>query len=197
MSKKINNLMVVLAGVSLGGDERSQLLPRLCRSFLDTVESSQIEVDFLDLDNDNEFHPTENSPAQDTKAVEYQLRFKKADMIVIFHSTPWQSLPAVLKGFVDKVFSPGFAYRIYRKIPRSLINDKKALVVAVSDVPAWKMRFMYGNIIYNFWQKAVFGFCDIACEIILLDNLRVVRDEAVIKWQDQIVTKAQKLIDSR
>ena len=46
--------------------------------------------------------------------LEAQEKIKRADHLVWVHPVWWGGFPAILKGFIDRVFLPGFAFR-YRE----------------------------------------------------------------------------------
>jgi len=52
-----------------------------------------------------------------------------ADCITFIHPIWWTGLPAIMKGYVDRVFSYGFAYRYDQGIQKGLLLGKKAVVI--------------------------------------------------------------------
>lgn len=63
-------------------------------------------------------------------------KVKQAD-IIIFHSQLWWGgVPAILKGWFDRVLAAGFAWTQERQYERGLLKSKKALLVVVNDGPA-------------------------------------------------------------
>ncbi len=46
----------------------------------------------------------------------YQDEIRKSDRLVFIYPVWWYTYPAILKGFFDRVFTPGFAYNM-RKVP--------------------------------------------------------------------------------
>ena len=63
-----------------------------------------------------------------------------ADTLIVIHPIWWWAAPAILKGWVDRVFSNGFAYKYGPKGPEGLLAGKKALVFTSSgsDENQWK-----------------------------------------------------------
>ena len=61
--------------------------------------------------------------------LEQQRRVAKADAIVFIYPVWWYDFPAILKGWIDRVFSNGFAYRITEKGIEGLLKNKKALLI--------------------------------------------------------------------
>ncbi|MGB0630897.1 MAG: NAD(P)H-dependent oxidoreductase [Alphaproteobacteria bacterium] len=85
-------------------------------------------------------------PPADTAA--YCDRLKAADGLVFIFPQWWFSMPAILKGFVDRVFVPGVAFDPHpaggRLIPR-LDNIATFHVVTTTGAPRWITEFYMRN----------------------------------------------------
>lgn len=55
-----------------------------------------------------------------------------ADTLFFIYPVWWFSTPAILKGWIDRVFSFGFAYHLTDKGPEGLLGNKKAVVITTS-----------------------------------------------------------------
>ena len=194
MAEKVSRILVVLANPYIETDQRNNLVNSLCKTFAETCQASGIEIDLLDLYKDTEFDATGDSEGRDTKVIEYQIRLKKAQMVVFFHQVWWFSVPAVLKGFIDKVFTSGFAFRVYNDLVEGLLDNKKAIVVAVSEKPNWQSNYIYGNILANFWKKGVLDYCGIRDnKLYQFGSFRSVSDEVIEKWHQKMQDVANKI----
>src|SRR5690606_3865640 len=93
-----------------------------CSALLEAVtkglQKAKHEVDLINLDRDC-FNPAMSSAdlkafvehrAVDPQVISYQERLKKADHLIFIFPIWWDIMPAVTKGFIDRVLSPGFAY---------------------------------------------------------------------------------------
>jgi len=58
-----------------------------------------------------------------------QLYLKWADAIIFIYPIWWTGMPAILKGYIDRVFSYGFAYRYDKGVQKGLLTNKKTIVV--------------------------------------------------------------------
>ena len=70
--------------------------------------------------------------------LEQQEKIKKADAMVFISPIIWGSLPGMLKGWMDRVFSAGFSHRPPRKGevgPQGLLTHKKALIINTTMLP--------------------------------------------------------------
>ncbi len=62
-----------------------------------------------------------------------QEKIKNTDRLIFIYPVWWNSMPAILKGFFDRVLTPSFAYRFSsRGIPHGLLKGKKAAVFITS-----------------------------------------------------------------
>jgi NAD(P)H dehydrogenase (quinone) len=52
-----------------------------------------------------------------------------ADCITFIYPIWWTGMPAIMKGYVDRVFSYGFAYRYDEGIQKGLLADKKTIII--------------------------------------------------------------------
>ena len=52
-----------------------------------------------------------------------------ADCITFIHPIWWTGLPAILKGYIDRVFSYGFAYSYDQGVQKGLLAGKKAVII--------------------------------------------------------------------
>ncbi|MDF2714556.1 MAG: hypothetical protein K0R28_1481, partial [Paenibacillus sp.] len=58
-----------------------------------------------------------------------------ADVLYLVYPTWWYSMPAILKGYIDRVFATGFAFRYSKEGPVGLLSGKKALVFQTAADP--------------------------------------------------------------
>jgi NAD(P)H dehydrogenase (quinone) len=57
---------------------------------------------------------------------EEQKHIREANLLVFIHPIWWSAAPAILKGWIDRVFANGFAFRIDPKEITGLLAGKKA-----------------------------------------------------------------------
>lgn len=86
-----------------------------------------------------------------------------ADHLVWVHPVWWGGLPAITKGFIDRLFVPGLAYN-YRKNSvwwDKLLKGKTAHIITTLDQPGWYYRLAYGRPSVNQLKKSTLKFCGI------------------------------------
>ena len=90
-------------------------------------------------------------------------KIKWADHLVWIHPVWWGGLPAIMKGFIDRLFLPGFAFQ-YRKNSMfwdKLLKGKTAHIITTLDQPSWYYCLMYGKPSVNQLKKSTLNFCGI------------------------------------
>lgn len=85
-----------------------------------------------------------------------------ADVITIVSPLWWGSMPAMLKGYIERIFTYGYAYKIGEDplSPIGLLKGKKVLLLTTIAGPdeLYKQKGMY-EAIAKTWDWAVFEFC--------------------------------------
>jgi NAD(P)H dehydrogenase (quinone) len=54
---------------------------------------------------------------------------EEADYLWFIYPIWWTTMPAILKGYIDRVFLSGFAYRLENDRPIGLLTDKKVIIL--------------------------------------------------------------------
>ena len=76
---------------------------------------------------------------------------------VIVHPNWWGTPPAILKGWLDRVFRAGFAYSFSENGVISNFTDKRAQIFTTSNTPRDVELEVYHDPLENFWKTIVFG----------------------------------------
>jgi NAD(P)H dehydrogenase (quinone) len=185
-------VVVVLANPKAKFDNRAGVVSDLCHTFIERCKQRGFIVDVIDLYEDN-FNPVHIPNERDNQTLEYQIRIEKAQYIVVFHPVWWGSMPAILKGFCEKVFQNGFAYRHTRGSTKGLLRDKKALVIVVTKSPLLESIVMHSTSLYHTWKRLIFGVCGISCSVKSFYNLRKVSDKTILKWHQNCIELADNI----
>ncbi|KMQ64374.1 NADPH-quinone reductase [Chryseobacterium angstadtii] len=86
-----------------------------------------------------------------------------ADHLVWIHPVWWGGMPALMKGFIDRLFLPGLAYQ-YRENSvwwDKLLKGKTAHIITTIDQPGWYYWLFYGRPSVNQLKKSTLEFCGI------------------------------------
>jgi NAD(P)H dehydrogenase (quinone) len=73
--------------------------------------------------------PTYSDENADQTVKGYQKKISKCDRLILIFPIWWYNMPAILKGFFDRVFTPGFAFKFGPAGPEPLMADKNAVVI--------------------------------------------------------------------
>lgn len=86
-----------------------------------------------------------------------------ADLVIMIAPVWWTSVPAILKGYIDRVFSLGFAYEYTPTGPRGKMGGKKGLLITSSgtDEPSAQANGMMSSLKRTLLD-GFFGFCGFA-----------------------------------
>ncbi len=81
--------------------------------------------------------------------------------LVIVHPVWWGSMPAMLKGFFDRVLLPDFAFKFHEKGPwwDRLLAGRSARMILTAATPRWYGRLKYGDAPVKALRGMVLGFC--------------------------------------
>lgn len=87
---------------------------------------------------------------------------RDAELLVFVFPTWWFGPPAILKGWIDRVFAPGVAFdhgKNFGPIVPLLTNLKRAVVVTTLGTPWWVDRFVMFRPVRRMFKTAVLGAC--------------------------------------
>lgn len=121
--------------------------------------------------------------------VEAQKLIQWAEHLVFVYPTWWWTMPAILKGFIDRVFLPGFAFQ-YEKgnsLPEKLLKGKTAMLVVTMDSPKWYYKWWMGNAGHVMMKRGVLAFCGIkTTATITIDRYRELTPARRERWIKKI-----------
>lgn len=85
-----------------------------------------------------------------------------AEMITFIFPIWWTGLPSMMKGYVDRVFSHGFAYRMENGAIKKLLTGKKALIMNTTGSPKemYEATGMYKSLRQTS-DEGIFAFCGV------------------------------------
>lgn len=78
----------------------------------------------------------------------YQEILKNTNELIFIFPIWWYDVPAMIKGFIDKVMLKNFSYISTKTGLKGLLTHiKKATVVTTSEAPTWYIKWIAGNTI--------------------------------------------------
>ncbi|MWV15986.1 flavodoxin family protein [Pseudomonas sp. L-22-4S-12] len=95
--------------------------------------------------------------------LEAQRQIHWAEHLVFVYPVWWGGVPALLKGFFDRVFLPGFAfkYRNRSQLWDKLLSGRTADLLVTLDTPPWYFRWIYGAPAHRQMTRTILGFSGI------------------------------------
>ena len=116
-------------------------------------------------------------------------KIKWAEHLVWIHPVWWGGLPAITKGFIDRLFLPGFVFQ-YRENSvwwDKLLKGKTAHIITTLDQPGWYYWLMFGRPSVNQLRKAVLEFCGVKpVRVTYIQPIRNSNIEFRSKWLNKI-----------
>ena len=129
------------------------------------VEGHTIEIaDLYGEDFESRFQPAdyaqfrgETMPAEVRRE---QARFDRCDAVAFVFPVWWWSFPAVLKGWIDRVFSEGWAYNFEPGLSRGRLKDRPTLVLGVAGSRESTYRkYRYDEAMRVQIDVGILGYC--------------------------------------
>ena len=95
--------------------------------------------------------------------VKMQAEILAADHLVFVYPNWWSTFPALLKGFIDRVFVPNFAFKYRENSPfwDKLLKGKTARLIVTMDTPKWYYWLINKSAGHNAMRIGVLEFCGI------------------------------------
>jgi putative NADPH-quinone reductase len=112
-----------------------------------------------------------------------------ADHLVFVYPTWWGTYPALLKGFIDRVFLPNFAFKYHKDSPfwDKLLKGKTARIITTMDTPKWYYWLIYRSPGHNSIKRAILEFCGIKpVKITTFGIMKSSDDKKRKKWLDEV-----------
>lgn len=118
-----------------------------------------------------------------------------ANHMIIIYPVWWGSVPAMLKGFLDRVLLPGFAFK---KRENSVwwdkfLTNKSARIICTMDQPSWYYRLVYARPSTNAMKKATLEFCGIKpVRVTSIGPIRLSKDSYRSNWLKKVEVLGKK-----
>lgn len=153
--------------VILGHPASESFCGALAESYVKGAEAAGNEVRFISLGNLS-FDPVLHNGYATIQKLEPDLIAAQAAItwaqhIVFVYPIWWGAMPALLKGFIDRVFLPGFAFK-YREGSQfwdRLLSGRSAHLLVTMDTPAWYFRWVYRMPGHNQMKRTILEFSGI------------------------------------
>lgn len=140
----------------------------LAQAYVDAARQAGHEVELLALDR-LAFDPILHHGYKVVQELEPDLKKAQelitwANHLVFVFPVWWGGIPALLKGFLDRIMLPGFAFK-YQKgkaFPAKLLTGRSAHLLVTMDTPPWYYRLVYRAPAIRQMKTTTLEFCGIA-----------------------------------
>jgi NAD(P)H dehydrogenase (quinone) len=122
-------------------------------------------------------------------------KIQRADHLVWVHPVWWGGMPAISKGFIDRVFLPGkaFKYRSNSVWWDKLLKGKSARILTTLDQPGWYYRWAFGRPSVNQLKRSTLQFSGVSpVHVNYFGSVRGSTEEQRLQWLRQAETLGKK-----
>lgn len=96
----------------------------------------------------------------------YRDLLASATMVAVVHPNCWGSPPAMMKGWMDRVFAEGSAYAFEKSsdqgdAPKGLLQTKVAIVFNTGNTEEERERVAFGDPPERIWKDCLLHYCGI------------------------------------
>ena len=149
----------------LGHPDKESYCGALAHSYIKGAEKAGIEIRTLYL-GQAKFDPILHHGYSIIQELEPDLlkaqeNIKWADHIVFIYPTWWGVMPALLKGFLERIMLPGFAYKFHENDQKweKLLGNKSARLIVTMNAPGWVYNTLNRAVGHRLMKKNILGFC--------------------------------------
>lgn len=168
--------------VILGHPDTNSFCGALTKAYIDSAKISGSEVRELQL-GELKFDPILWNGYNKIQELEPDLAkaqelIQWSNHMVFIYPNWWGAMPALMKGFFDRVFLPGFAFK-YRKNSQfwdKLLSGRTAHLMVTMDTPTWYYRWIYRKPGHNQMKRTILGFCGI--KVVKITEFSPIKDSS-------------------
>jgi NAD(P)H dehydrogenase (quinone) len=116
---------------------------------------------------------------------------KWADILLFIYPIWWGGMPAIVKGYIDRVFSWGFAYKSNGNGPVPLLTDKKAIIMNSFGQSRAEYEMGMFAAMNRVNSEGVFGFSGVqVLQQLYFPSIQ----SASLEVQEEYIKEAEKLL---
>jgi putative NADPH-quinone reductase len=158
-----NKILIVLAH-----PQAKSYCGALAQAYADGAQASGAEVRQVNL-AEITFNPIGSGSLEKPLELEPVLKQAQTDIqwaehLVFVYPILWGTIPALLKGFIERVFAPGFAVNFRNDSPfwDKLLKGRSARLIVTLNTPPLLYRLLYRRAGHITMKCSILEFCGIA-----------------------------------
>ena len=111
-----------------------------------------------------------------------------ADRVIFIYPIWWTGMPAIIKGYIDRVFSYGFAYRYDQGIQKGLLTGKKTVIINSHGKSNEEYQMMgMDKALALTSDTGIFNYCGFEIQKhFYFDKADRASSERIFEWENQI-----------
>ena len=149
----------------------------------ENIEVHQLHL--MDLDfNPNLLYGYKKRTELEPDLVKAQQLIMEADHTVWIFPIWWGTMPAIMKGFMDRIILPGFFFEYQENSPFAikLMKGKTARVITTSDTPVWFYKLVHGQPAFRMMRRVFFDFVGIKSKVTAFGRVKYQKQIIIDKW---------------
>ncbi len=140
---------------------------RLKKKDFEVIDLYRLKYDPILHNEENYATGNRNVTIQNKK---FQKRIKAAENLIFIYPNWWNSPPAMLKGWIERVFTGGFAFQYTNGRPIGLLKGRKAAIFITTGAPLVFYQIFEKGIAGKLLQKYVLRFAGITSRVFVVDR---------------------------
>jgi len=169
------------------------------------LSQRELNYEVLDLYRNNydpilksQEHYTAGNDKVSEKNKKLQEKIKNSEKLIFIYPVWWATMPAFLKGFLDRVFVPGFAFTYKEKslrpiLPKGLLREKEATVFQTLGGSSW-MYWLTGNPPKRVIKFFTLFYSGISTKVVQIFNANELTDQKRKNLTKRVERELEKLI---
>jgi 1,4-dihydroxy-2-naphthoate octaprenyltransferase len=186
--------------IIMGHPRKDSFSGAIAEAYKEGATSIGLNVRQLNL-IDHNFNPnvitvSPRHQAAEEIVVQAQQQIIWADHLVFIYPTWWGSMPALLKAFLDRTFTPGFAFEELEENQswHKLLTGRSAQLITTMDTPLWVYRWIYKNPGHHAIGTATLKFCGISpVRTLSFSPIKYSSEGQRAEWLQKVKEEAVKL----
>ncbi|RYY55989.1 MAG: flavodoxin family protein [Chitinophagaceae bacterium] len=113
-----------------------------------------------------------------------------ADVLTLIYPIWWTGLPAIMKGYIDRVLSYGFAYRYDQGVQRGLLTGKKVIIINTHGKSDEEYAASGMDTALALTSDAgIYRYCGLdIIDHVYFDRADRATSDMISKWKEQVIS---------
>ncbi len=136
--------------------------------------------------------------SKDKLVNQYARELLESDILIFIHPNWWGQPPAILKGYIDRVFRPTYCYDFPPGdsgggIAIGKLQGKYGIVFNTSNTAEEREEKYFGDPLERIWKQCIFDFCGITKYY--RKTFKIIADSTV-QQREQWLMEVEQIIDT-